>query len=142
MDDSQLRGLPSPYYRVAVKVIIFDELGRLLVVQNRNGKWELPGGGWEHDETLEQSVRRELAEELHVEVSNISDVEFVLRGYSQTYDIHAIRLAVRAVLASTELKPDDTIMAYDFVNRHNFLQLDMVGSDKEFQQATDEIWGE
>ena len=141
-DMSQLKGLPSPYYRVAIKVIIFDELGRLLVVQNKNGKWELPGGGWEHDETIEQTVRRELAEELHAEVTNISDIEFVLRGYSQMYDLHAIRLAVRAVLVSPELTPHDTIIKYDFVNRHDFLQLELVGSDKEFQKETDQIWSE
>lgn len=139
---SQLRGLPSPYYRVAVKVLLQDDLGRILVVQNKRGKWEMPGGGWEHDETLEECVTREIDEELRVGVSNISDVEFVLRGYSQTYDVHAIRLVVRAVLLSDDLQPNDDITAYKFVNRHDFLHLDMVGSDAEFQNATADIWGD
>ncbi len=142
MDMDQLKGLPSPYYRVAVKVLIQDDLGRLLVVQNKRGKWEIPGGGWEHDETLEESVKREMFEELHAEVTNISDVEFVLRGYSKTYDMHAVRLVVRAILQPGDLVPSDVIVAYQFVNRHDLLQLEFIGSDKAFQEATDEIWGE
>jgi 8-oxo-dGTP pyrophosphatase MutT (NUDIX family) len=142
MDDQQLKNLPSPFYRVAVKVLIMDELGRLLVTQNVEGEWEIPGGGWEHDETLDQCVVREMEEELGVKVSNISEIEFVLRGVS-TIGWHVIRLAVRAVLSpDSELKPADDQVAYRFVNRHELLQLTFCGADKPFQAATDQIWGE
>jgi 8-oxo-dGTP pyrophosphatase MutT (NUDIX family) len=142
MDESQLRNLPSPFYRVAVKVLIMDELGRLLVTQNDAGDWEVPGGGWEHEDTLLQTVAREMEEELHAKVHNVSDVEFVLRGVSKS-GYHVIRLAVRAVLnEDTELRPDDDQVAYKYVNRHDFLHLNMTPADKPFQEATDQIWSE
>ena len=56
--------LPSPFYRVSLKAIVLDHQERLLLGQADNGNWEVPGGGWEHPETLERGLRRELLEEL------------------------------------------------------------------------------
>lgn len=50
--------LPSTYYRVSLKALIFDTQNRLLVLRGENGKWELPGGGWEHGESVEACLRR------------------------------------------------------------------------------------
>ena len=49
--------------------LIRDERGRYLITRRRQGThlaglWEFPGGKCEPDESLEQSLRRELAEEL------------------------------------------------------------------------------
>jgi 8-oxo-dGTP diphosphatase len=49
--------------------LIRDERGRYLITRRRQGthlegRWEFPGGKREPDETLEQSLRRELHEEL------------------------------------------------------------------------------
>lgn len=138
----QLASIPSPFYRVAVKVLIMDELGRLLVTQNEEGEWEIPGGGLEHGESFLQCVDRELMEELGVKVHNVSDVEFVLQGQS-SHGWHVIRLAVRGVLDDgAELKPADDQVAYKYVNRHELLQLKFCGADEVFQQATADIWGD
>ena len=63
--------IPSTFYRVSLKALVFDSEDRLLALQNDDGTWELPGGGWEHSETLEQCMRREIREELGVEVARI-----------------------------------------------------------------------
>jgi ADP-ribose pyrophosphatase YjhB (NUDIX family) len=140
MDTSQLAGLPSPFYRVAVKVLIFDESAKLLVTQNAEGNWEIPGGGWEHDESLELSVQREMDEELGAKVHDISDIEFVLRGVSDR-GWHVIRLVVRAVLdKGTNLQPGDDQVAYRYVTREEFMQLNFCGADEVFQTAADKIW--
>ena len=52
-----------------VAALIRDDTGRYLITRRRQGThlaglWEFPGGKREADETLEQSLRRELAEEL------------------------------------------------------------------------------
>ena len=61
----------SPFYRVSVKALVFDADDRLLVVQEPAAHWELPGGGWEHGETLEQCLARELHEELDAHLDSV-----------------------------------------------------------------------
>jgi 8-oxo-dGTP diphosphatase len=58
-----------PRHSVSVAAVITDDDGRVLVVQRRdNGKWEIPGGILELDESIHDGVRREVAEETGVQI--------------------------------------------------------------------------
>lgn len=64
---------PTPHYDVAAG-IIYDSEGRMLIAQRPvdgllGGLWEFPGGKQEADETLPETLQRELAEELAIRVS-------------------------------------------------------------------------
>src|SRR5690349_3830318 len=59
----------TPRHSVSVTGIVVRDDGRVLIVQRRdNGHWEPPGGVLELDETFEQGVRREVAEETGITV--------------------------------------------------------------------------
>ena len=59
----------TPKHSVSVAGVVVRDDGRILVVQRRdNGRWEPPGGVLELDETFEDGVRREVAEETGVRV--------------------------------------------------------------------------
>ena len=52
-------------YRVSFKCLIKNSDGKVLVVKERGRtSWDLPGGGIEHNETIEESIARELYEEV------------------------------------------------------------------------------
>lgn len=57
--------IKSPYYRVSVKAKI-NFNGKILLVKEDGKKWDLPGGGIEHYETIDEALKRELTEEIGV----------------------------------------------------------------------------
>lgn len=58
-------------FNIGVKAVITDE-DRLLIVKHRTkGFWDVPGGRIDDDETIEETLRREIGEEL----PTASDVE-------------------------------------------------------------------
>lgn len=143
LNKSQLRELPSSFYRVAVKALIFDAKNRLAVVINDTGKAELPGGGWEHGESFEACLQRELDEEMSAQVRSISPIQFSYRGVSK-HGWQALRLVVRAELVSIEqLRPKDPeIRAVRFVTQAEFMALECDPADKNMQHYAATIWNE
>src|ERR671932_1307743 len=64
-------------HSVSVAGVVVDEAGRVLVIRRRdNGRWEAPGGILERNETFEEGVIREVAEETGVtaEVERLTGV--------------------------------------------------------------------
>jgi 8-oxo-dGTP diphosphatase len=58
----------SACFRIAVSALIFNE-GKVLLAHRRDiDWWNLPGGGMEEGETVEESLRREVFEETGLEV--------------------------------------------------------------------------
>lgn len=53
--------------------IIENENGQILIARRKKGKaqeglWEFPGGKIEHNETVEECLKRELLEEMNIEI--------------------------------------------------------------------------
>jgi 8-oxo-dGTP diphosphatase len=56
-------------FRIGVSAVIFDE-GRILLALRRDiDWWNLPGGGMELGETVDEALRREVYEETRLEVA-------------------------------------------------------------------------
>ncbi|MBI5668698.1 MAG: A/G-specific adenine glycosylase [Chloroflexi bacterium] len=73
---------PTPHYDVSAG-IIWNEHGQLLIAQRPpegllGGLWEFPGGKRENGETLPECLKRELREELAIEVE-VGDLFMVVR---------------------------------------------------------------
>ena len=83
-----------------VAALIRDDGGRYLITRRRKGThleglWEFPGGKREADETLEQSLRRELTEELGAVFTVDERVETIRWAYPEkTVVLHFFRCRV------------------------------------------------
>ena len=60
--------------RVGCGALIINDLGQVLLLKRKNtrnerGFWNQPGGGVEFGETIEEAIKREIKEELGVEVA-------------------------------------------------------------------------
>lgn len=67
----------NDYVGVAVGAVILDETGKYLIAKrgakakNERGKWEFVGGQIEYMEEMEAAIKREVKEELNIEVEII-----------------------------------------------------------------------
>jgi len=65
------------YIGVGVGAAIFNDKGELFItkrgkkVKNERGTWEIPGGSVEFGETFEEAIKREIKEELGIEIEII-----------------------------------------------------------------------
>lgn len=138
----ELGDLPSPFYRVAAKALIFDGRNRLLVYKNSKGHYEIPGGGWEHGETFEDCLQRELMEELGVRAVHISrPVCFWTRPHKD-YGFMMLRVGAYAELAETDFTENSEHETVQYVTQEEFLALplELYEGDVQAQSAT--IWSE
>jgi len=133
--------IPSTFYRVSVKALVFDHDGRLLVMQNRDGTWELPGGGWEHTETLDQCLRREIREELGVGVSRIDTATIhPCVGHAPTARYPWLKLAMKVELASQDFMLDERMRETRYVTSDEFRTLTMHRSEQCLQDSAALLW--
>ena len=100
---------PSKWERPSVTVDMFCYCreNRSLLMVKRGGhpfirKWALPGGFLEPDETAEQAVRRELAEETGVN----ADAIIQLRAFSDPHRDPRTRIVTVAYIAVLDRLPD------------------------------------
>jgi 8-oxo-dGTP pyrophosphatase MutT (NUDIX family) len=130
----------SPFYRVSVKALIFDDQNRLLVFQDSAGEFEMPGGGWEHDETLAECIARELYEEMRVKPQHIGDVRFVYTGpHDNGY--HKCVIVVPVTLIAHDFQPtDDDLVAAKFITKEEFSELPFQFNEKAVKAYADKIW--
>lgn len=112
------RRAPVPHYNVAIGVIVRN--GRILIQKRPSegllgGLWEFPGGKIRRGERVVQALRRELREELGIEIEPGGKLAVVDHAYSHfSVTLHAIqcrltggRLAPKAAQAIRWVRPAD-----------------------------------
>lgn len=140
--DIDVTKLPSSFYRVTSRAIVLDGQNRLLTMINRDGNHEIPGGGWEHDETFEQSLQRELQEELGVQAKFIGQISGAWLNEHKWWGFKVLRLAAPVELASFDFVPTDTMQSVEWVDKKRFMEIDWKYDADDKQAVADLIWGE
>ncbi|GAA0364817.1 NUDIX hydrolase [Alkalibacterium iburiense] len=59
---------------IFTRVIVKDEAGAVLVIQDREKSWNFPGGKLEEGETPEACAKRETMEEIGLKIENLSGI--------------------------------------------------------------------
>ena len=110
----------------AVAAIITDAKGRILLTTRAfdpaKGKLDLPGGFVDHNETAEQALRREIQEELGVEITDIS----YLSSESNIYPFGGLEVHTLDLFFTAHIAPNATLTPNDDVRSAQFYKLSNV----------------
>ncbi|MGV3666309.1 MAG: NUDIX hydrolase [Leptospira bouyouniensis] len=132
--------LKSKSMRVRVAALIQDPKGKILLVQQQkkqSGYWLLPGGGIEFGESGEEALKRELKEELSLEVSHS---EFLL--LNESIDPNQKRHLIQIVFLTKvkELLPvinaqEKAISGFGYFTPKEILEMDLRPDIKHYFRA-------
>ncbi len=130
----------SPFYRVTAKALILDDQQRLLVLQTAKEDIELPGGGWNHDESFEDCMKREIKEELGVETESVGLVKFFYRGQNKDKGFATLRIAATVTLAGGDFNYGSDMKDSRSITREEFMKTDFSLCEGDIGQYADLIW--
>lgn len=128
------------FIEVACAIIIHK--GRVLITQRSEVmphplKWEFPGGKLKTGETPEYCIRREIREELGIEIK----VEQLLPAVKHTYDTHKIKLIpfICSIHEGAILLSEHK--SYRWVKVNELDTADWVDADRMVTRIFRERWG-
>lgn len=107
-------------------VIIENKKGEILLVKRaftpKKGWWDVPGGFIQPQESVEASVKRELREELCVEVV----IKRLIGIYTDTYLFDGVINYTMCIMVSADIKsgaitPGDDVETYEFFSKKDVL---------------------
>ncbi len=108
-------------------VIIKNREDQIMLVKRKiepkKGYWDLPGGFIEPGESFEESVKREIKEELNIEI----EITKILGVYNDYYLYEGVKyptlgIVVEAKMITDNIKAADDISSYKFFNKEEVLK--------------------
>ena len=127
---------PDSFYRVSVKGLCVED-GKLLLVHDMvdsdvypEGKWELPGGGLDFGETPQQTLRREIKEEMGLEATWVAEQpKFVWQARKEGargLEWYYVLLACYEIkLKDTDFTPSEECRAIQFYTKEELKTLNI-----------------
>lgn len=112
---------------------IFYSDGKILFAKDRKGRWELPGGKVEFNETIEETLKRECAEELGFKNIRLEDIvnAWTFSSTANDIDYHFIVLVYECDADRMIIKSSDEHDEYSWVPLAEVDKLNMRDGYKE-----------
>jgi len=103
------------YYRVSVKALITDELGRFLLAKESDNTWDLLGGGLDHHEDPVAALRREIQEETGLTVTDIEQTpNYFITAYKPEKNVFIANVLYAVKLKDLRFSPSDECVELRF----------------------------
>lgn len=126
------------YYRISVKGIAFDESGRFLLTREDNGKWELLGGGLEHEEDPMRGLKREIKEETGLEVTWVSPYpRYFITTKRFGHETYIANIIYEITLANLHFVPSEECQELRFFTVEEAIKEDLFPNVRQFLAVFD-----
>lgn len=130
--------VPECFYRISVKALVLDESRtKFLLTKEENGRWELPGGGLDHGAAVHDELRREIKEEMGLNVTWIANQpSYFLTSPRDVGDGHMQHIIANVIyetkLESLDFTPSDECIEVRLVTKEEASELDLFENVQAF----------
>ena len=141
--DPRLDEIDDCLYRVASRAVIVQGNKVLLVKEIPEMWWGFVGGGVDVGETPEESMVRELKEELGVEDSDIES-DFEIKHYEIGMVVNGVprlNLFFKVSLKNINLSTSDEVSDWGWFDREEFMSLNLSPAYNNREKIADFIFG-
>lgn len=124
--DPRLNDIDDCLYRVAIRALIVQN-DKVLLVQEKERWWAVPGGGVGHGETAESTLFREIEEELGVPATEVSS-DLQIAHYNIGNVVNAVprmNLFFKASIPEELLKKTTHVAKWKWFTKDGFLELEI-----------------
>lgn len=102
-------------FHVGIKGLVFNDQSQLMLIEEEDGRWDLPGGRIEQGEQILQALAREVQEEMGVEVTVLDQHPYwAWTEHMQKTNQWMVRLGYRVSLSSFDFITTEECISYRF----------------------------
>lgn len=114
----------SRSYQISVKALVLLD-GKALLLHERDGTWDLPGGRMEHGEDFHTTLHRECREEMGVGCMPLDQHPFLAWTVPDHHGNWRVVLCFRVKLDSMEFTPSDECDGHGFFGKEEMETMDV-----------------
>ena len=115
--------IPRCFYRVSTKGLVVRD-DKILLVQEKDGRWELPGGGLEFEQEIIDSLKREFVEEMGVNVTEIVERPVYVWKQKREKD-NRLFVGYRVEIDSLDFKRSDECTDIKFFSKEELKDINL-----------------
>lgn len=127
-----MQNIQNSFYRVSVKALILDENKRFLLTKEKNGKWELPGGGLDFGENPKEGLSREIKEEMGLDIKRVDDNPSYFLTAKRDDGLWTANVIFLADLKHLNFKKSDECIEIRFFTKEEALKENLFGNVIKF----------
>ena len=129
--------IPDCFYRISTKALILNDEKKFLLSLEKNGRWELPGGGLDFGEKPHAGLTRELQEETGLEITFINERPSYFLTAPRVEGGWKADVIYETQVKNLDFTPSDECMEIRFFTQEEAAKVELYPTIKEFIKIFD-----
>ncbi|MCK6462718.1 MAG: NUDIX hydrolase [Candidatus Pacebacteria bacterium] len=125
---------PNKLFQISIKGLVFNDEGKVMLIKEKTGVWDLPGGRIEQGQNFKETLERECVEELGVKCEVLDKTPFFAWVAQNKTERWQAILCFRIKLESTDFKESDECVGHDFFDKNSLDSINLVPQTKNIKE--------
>lgn len=129
--------IQNSFFRTSIKALILDDKKRFLLSHEDNGFWDFPGGGMEFGESYEQTLVRELKEEMGLTVVEIGKYPQYFMSFANDNNVWMTNILYEVKVQDLNITPSSECTEVKFFDVESAKKENLFSNIKDFLTTFD-----